>query len=450
MSFDFEQYSGSDFQYEEYCNPLSRALVEIDKCLQNSQRNLQLNRFDLDSLPQEISKLQSLSTLKRIDLSHNNFTFLPPEIGLLTSLQELKLCLNLRIPFTLPEELGQLSALVNLKVSGNSLEKLPEAIADLSSLRILDVSNNNLQALPSDMGNLQRLGKLRADNNELARLPSNIALTLSHMSLSYNSTLAQEPNWFDSISLLTNLTQLELRGCMVEQWPEGLSSLSSLLMLDLGDNCLQEIPSSALTNFGVLDKLLLDQNQLSELPDDIGSLTSLSCLNLRQNKIMELPLTFRFLVNLKQEFYVDVDNFRMPPKEIVQKGTASIRDFMHGLTEGSTPCYRMKLVVVGQENVGKTSLLRRLRALKDTPSKRTITPLRRVQPHNSASNVITHGTISTDGIDIESVSFNHQPESGGNKVQIELSTWDFAGQGTAPPPSSPPHCPFRGLVCLCL
>lgn len=428
MSFDFEQYSGSDFQYEEYCNPLSRALVEIDKCLQNSQRNLQLNRFDLDSLPQEISKLQSLSTLKRIDLSHNNFTFLPPEIGLLTSLQELKLCLNLRIPFTLPEELGKLSALVNLKVSGNSLEKLPEAIADLSSLRILDVSNNNLQALPSDMGNLQRLGKLRADNNELTKLPSNIALTLSHMSLSYNCTLAQEPCWFDSIALLTNLTQLELRGCMVEQWPEGLSCLSSLLMLDLGDNCLAEIPSSALTNFGVLDKLLLDQNRLTELPEDIGSLTSLSCLNLRQNKIMELPLTFRFLVNLKQEFYVDVDNFRMPPKEIVKKGTTSIRDFMTGLTEGSTPCYRMKLVVVGQENVGKTSLLRRLRALKETSSKRTITPLRRTQPHASTSSLLAPSTISTDGIDIESVSFSHQPEAGGNRVQIELSTWDFAGQ----------------------
>ncbi len=47
-----------------------------------------------------------------------------------------------------------------------------------------------------------------------------------------------------------------------------------------------------------------------------------------------------------------------PPPETVKNGTAAIVGFMHDLIADSRPSYRMKLMVVGQENVGKTTLLR--------------------------------------------------------------------------------------------
>lgn len=411
--FDFQEHFESDF-LDEYCSPIYRAYYEIDECFNQQKKNLNLDRLGLDALPTEIQKLSNLNSLKRLDLSQNNFNNLPVEIGLLTSLQEFKLCLNFRVPFSLPKEIGKLTQLVNFKLSGNSLESLPEEIANLNSLRIFDVSNNDLRYLPKEFFKLDKLGKLRVDNNKLEVLPK-LPQTINHLAISYNPKLSKSVNWFESISYLLSLSQLELRGCNITSWPKGIELLVSLRILDIGDNKIPNIGASFCTQVTSLTKLLIDQNQLTTLPDQIGSLTSLSTLNLKQNNILELPLSFRLLSALDKDFHMDAENIRMPPKEIAKQGCKNIRQFLESLVDGSSPCYRTKLLVVGQENVGKTSLVRQLRVPVKPVKKGVAAPAMK-------------STISTDGIDIENMNFACNIP-GGQKISLELSVWDFAGQG---------------------
>ena len=413
--FDYGEHFESDF-IDEYCSPIYKAYIEIDECYHQQKKNLNLDRLGLDLLPFEIQKLSNLSSLKRLDLSQNKFSFLPSEIGLLTSLQEFKLCLNFRVPFKLPPQIGKLTQLVNLKLSGNSLESLPEEISNLISLRIVDFSNNQLKYLTKDFVKLEKLGKLRADNNRLESLPK-LPMTINQLALSYNPKLAIRGEWFDSISYLTGLSQLELRGCNVTSWPKGIEQLVSLRVLDLGDNKIPTIGAQFCSQVTTLTKLLIDQNLLTTLPDEIGAMTSLLTLNLKQNNILELPLSFRHLSALDKDFHIDAENIRMPPKEVVKQGCKNIRQFLESLVDGSSPCYRTKLLVVGQENVGKTSLVRQLRNPSKSVKKAGAVGVSKQVP-----------PISTDGIDIENLNFACNI-AGGQKISLELSVWDFAGQG---------------------
>jgi hypothetical protein len=45
---------------------------------------------------------------------------------------------------------------------------------------------------------------------------------------------------------------------------------------------------------------------------------------------------------------------RSPPPEVVVLGSGSIVAYLGQLLRGQTPCYRLKLMFVGQENVGYT------------------------------------------------------------------------------------------------
>ncbi|XP_070049369.1 TMV resistance protein N-like [Nicotiana tomentosiformis] len=82
---------------------------------------------NLESLPEEIGDLDNLE--------------FPPVAEGLRSLEHLDLtCCNL-IDGGLPEDIGSLSSLEELNLSGNNFEHFPRSIAQLGALRILDLSN---------------------------------------------------------------------------------------------------------------------------------------------------------------------------------------------------------------------------------------------------------------------------------------------------------------------
>ncbi|XP_076648197.1 leucine-rich repeat 47 [Halictus rubicundus] len=134
-----------------------------------------LNRKSFD---RQILRLQSLRIL---NLSNNQISSLPKELGLLQHLQELNLSQNRldkavkwvwldqpaiknnlklldisnNMLTIIPKEIGKLHAIVNFKVSKNVLTHLPQSLGSLPNLKYLDVSKNNLKYLPGSMRNLR-------------------------------------------------------------------------------------------------------------------------------------------------------------------------------------------------------------------------------------------------------------------------------------------------------
>jgi Leucine-rich repeat (LRR) protein len=92
----------------------------IEEARVNGATRLNLAGHCLKNLPPEIGHLTSLEEL---DLSSNHIPSLPPEIGQLTHLRVLDLSHN-GMP-TLAPEIGQLNALQYLKLNGNSSLSCP-------------------------------------------------------------------------------------------------------------------------------------------------------------------------------------------------------------------------------------------------------------------------------------------------------------------------------------
>ncbi|KAI9594591.1 hypothetical protein BDF19DRAFT_343210, partial [Syncephalis fuscata] len=126
----------------------------------------------------------------------------------------LQLCCNqLR---SLPPEIGHLTGLRTLDLSGNQLRRLPETIGHLTQLTVLRVSRNRLQALPRSIGRLERLERLAIDRNRLTQLPSEIGQLkrLGWMDVRWNTELSALPA---ELIRLAFLRRLRTTGCPLQR-----------------------------------------------------------------------------------------------------------------------------------------------------------------------------------------------------------------------------------------
>ena len=157
----------------------------------------------LRTLPAEIGQLTCLQCL---DLSGTGLRTLPAEIGQLTRLQRLDLSgTGLR---TLPAEIGQLTQLQELYLDQNLWKALPVEIGQLIQLQGLYLAENRLETLPAAIGQLTQLRSLNLDDNRLENLPAEIGqLTrLQHLDLGRNWSLGAFPVELGQLACLTHLT----------------------------------------------------------------------------------------------------------------------------------------------------------------------------------------------------------------------------------------------------
>ena len=111
-----------------------------------------------------------------ISLSSRSLSgYLPSELGLLSSLQNLSLSLN-NISGLIPSQIGELKSLLSLDLSFNNLSgAVPEELGFLQGLAHLDLSSNNLNgSLPPSIGTLPNLsGVLNLSCNQFSgRIPA--------------------------------------------------------------------------------------------------------------------------------------------------------------------------------------------------------------------------------------------------------------------------------------
>lgn len=176
--------------------------------------------------------------VKKLDLSGNQLTVLPPEIGLLRNLQKLNLRDNKLT--TLPPEIGQLISLIRLDLSGNQLATLPPELCQLRNLQELNLRDNKLTALPPEVGQLRNLQELNLLDNKLTALPPKLfqSTHLRVLTLSVNQLTTLPPE----LSNLTKLERLFVACNRLTTLPPEICQLSNLNYLSVIDNPLVSPP----------------------------------------------------------------------------------------------------------------------------------------------------------------------------------------------------------------
>ena len=251
----------------------------------------------------------------------------------------------------LPEEIGNLTNLEELEINGDSLERLPAGLWRLTNLRHLVIGSRALTELPTDIGSL------------------------------------------------IHLRSLWLGGCALTELPDSLIELRELEDLRVGVNRLSEFPSPVL-ELPSLRCLMLHQNQIKHLPQGIGRLTKLQELVLDSNLLSRLPPELTRLSELRQLTLVD-NPFEEPLPELIAQGIKAVFSYLKGLEEDGISLYEAKVLLTGEGEVGKTSLVK---ALKHLPFK--------------------EGLPTTHGIELANIVMKHPYLS----ADLSLNLWDFGGQ----------------------
>ena len=261
---------------------------------------------------------------------------IPPELGNLTALTELRLNGN-NLRGTVPPELGNLTALTALNLSKNQLSgTVPPELGNLTALTALNLSKNQLSGtVPPELGNLGNLDTLYLAGNQLTGcqlaqlavwkyvvendldqlgLPYCVAATDRDVLVALywaadGDKWTNNDNWLSDAPVGTwygvtanesgrviglDLWHNNLRGTV----PPELGNLTALTALRLSSNDLSGTVPPELSNLTALTNLDLGWNQLSgTVPPELGNLANLDALYLAGNRLRGcLPAVWKYVV----------------------------------------------------------------------------------------------------------------------------------------------------------
>jgi internalin A len=348
-----------------------KAERRIEKARREEATTLDLSGMNLTEVPEAIA---SFTQLTKLYLFNNQLTNIPEAITSLTQLKELYLSDNQLT--NIPEAIASLTQLKELYLFNNQLTNIPEAIAFLTQLKELSLSSNQLTSIPEAIASLTQLTKLHLSSNQLTSIP-------------------------EAIASLTQLTKLHLHNNQLTSIPVVITSLTQLKELHLHNNQLTSIPE-VIASLTQLTKLSLSSNQLTSIPEVIASLAQLTKLSLSSNQLTSIPEAISSLTQL-QELHLDENPIEPELAAAYEQGIESVLQFLRAKTNNSIVLNEAKLILIGEGEVGKTSLLGALRGDEWVEKRKT-----------------THGVE----VDIKSLVVTH-PDS---ETEIAFNGWDFGGQ----------------------
>ena len=264
--------------------------------------NLDLSKKNIEVL--EEGRFDKSTSLKKLDLSSNKFTQLPPNIfNTLSNLNWLSLKNN-RLGRLDERLFTGLMQLKHLDLDNTQQIELHENLFhDLVNLEKLSIMNNKLQQLNSSLfSNLTKLQRLFLTTNQLTDIDvdqfKNLRC-LEYLSLHENGIQKLNTNLFDSLVSLKHLylgiNQLSALNKLQ------FGKLIYLERLDLTHNCIQVLPENIFTNSKCLKLLSISHNRLIKLDENIfDSLESLEQLFLENNQ----------LTNLNEKLFANLKNLR--------------------------------------------------------------------------------------------------------------------------------------------
>lgn len=270
--------------------------------------------------------------------------------------------------------IGRLKYLTHLDLSDNRIVSL-RFLENLKQLSYLYLTNNQVKDI-SELGSLKQLSRLYLNANPIEDYtPLKDLQSLTHLYLNSNRITD-----FSFLEDMSGLMVLNLSGCKLKNL-HFLLNLKNLTHLYLGDNQIAEI-------------------------DFLKDFTHLTRLDLRNNRIRRLPPE---IIDSNMDIYwtdVDKDGILLknnpiepPPIEILKKGSHDIKIYLKSVFGKNQALNEVKVLLVGNGNSGKTSLMKRLCG----------EPFDRNEPQ-------------THGINIQPREIKIKNES------IKIHFWDFGGQ----------------------
>ncbi len=262
-----------EYKNDNFINVLPPELFKLQYL-----EHLNLNRCNIEQLPQEIGKLTNLTELY---LSWNKFKTIPNQVENLLKLQ--KLNINFNQLSVISQSIFKLKNLTELALTYNTIAVIPKEISNLTKLEVLNLSfNNNIEIVPTQIGSLVNLEILNLSINKINSIPK-------------------------EIGNLTKLTILELGGNQLTTLPPEIGNLKNITILSLWSNKLTALPNE-ICKLSNLKEILLVGNKLTTLPSEFGNFKNLTSLDLTNNKLTELPESIKNLENLTVIFMV-MNNF---------------------------------------------------------------------------------------------------------------------------------------------
>ncbi|WLD11866.1 COR domain-containing protein [Planctellipticum variicoloris] len=274
--------------------------------------------------------------------------------------------------------LASLTNLASLYLSDNGLgAEGARALASLTNLNLLHLNNNSVgDEGASALASLTNLTSLNLGINGIG---DNGACSLALL-----TNLTSLELWGNSVgsvgaralASLTNLTSLGLNGNKIgDEGARSLSSLAGLTSLSLADNGVRTEGARALSSLTNLTSLNLNNNSVGdEGARALASLSNLTSLSLSDNSLgaegaRTLLSAWADSTSAVRQRILDIrrngDLSAILPPEVLdqldaQAILAAFRRFRSELRtrDGLQPLNEAKLLVLGNEAVGKTSLIR--------------------------------------------------------------------------------------------
>lgn len=351
--------------------------------------------------------------LNHINLSFNSFTSIPPVLACVAT------------------------ELVRLNLSHNRMESLGNIHEYPPSLKNLDLSSNQISSWFTIPDTVDNSSETNCYNNEAY--------------LDFNSS--GSPIGKTQFSVL-NVQSSYLKGYCIHKFHERLENLKSL---NLSHNRLKVIAVSSLDIvhssseqssrsqqqkeskhnllFPHLTILDMSFNSLVKVNNNISELADLSVLNLSGNpSVCTLPPEMGLLSKL-WNLGLHGCNLGHPLKSMIDSKsykTMDIVGYLRSILEEAKSYARMKLMLVGIQGIGKTSLLEQIRYEGTISNKKRTPPEHwtKRMGHGSHNMKTPKGvTLSTVGVDIHDWVFCKKVARGQTTYgPVTFSTWDFGGQ----------------------
>eukprot|EP00981_Chlorochromonas_danica_P007615 scaffold1829_cov194-Ochromonas_danica.AAC.4 len=313
------------------------------------------------SLAEEIGDLSAL-----VNLTIVNQTFLtnhiPERIGDLHNLQYLSLERTL-LQGSLPATLWQLSQLQYLEISDSSIQgSIGEGLGNLTLLTSLNLATNMFMGeVPQEINRLTYLESLSLSSNILSGNVLNDLVALSSLTMidvSYNDMLGFVP---DEIYQLTSLRILQLHSNMFMGSMYALCQITSLESLTVSMNMFQgEVPPD-IGNLVFLQVLQMSSNFLTgSLPYEIGNMSQLTYMDAGDNDLSgALPSSIFHLSSLNRLVLYDTFITGSIPTEIQYLSELSYLFLERNLLTGTIPeeisrCSQLMSIVLAANQISGT------------------------------------------------------------------------------------------------